>query len=120
MRRLENFVSIHPYFRIHPGREAAFRALLPAFYRLAATEEKTLFFDFTLQGSDAFCREAYADGESALAHIRNFRGLLAEAAKISEVARFEIHGPEAELAKLKAGLTDLRVTWFVLAAEARD
>jgi hypothetical protein len=114
MPRLEKFVSIHPYFRIHLGKVDAFRALLPAFHRLAATEIGTLFFEFTVNGLDAFCREAYADGESALVHIRNFQGLLAEAAKVSDVVRFEIHGPAGELAKLKSQLPGLQASWFAL------
>ena len=114
MPRLEKYVSIHPYFRIHPGKEHAFQALLPAFRRLADTEEPTLFFEFSLNGREAFCREAYPDGESALAHIRNFQGLLAEATRVSDVVRFEIHGPAAELAKLKSQLPTLQASWFTL------
>ena len=114
MKRIEKFVSIHPYFKIHPGKEHAFRALVPAFNRQTASEEKALFYEFTINGDEAFCREGYVDAESALAHVANVKALLAEAAKVSDIARFEVHGPEAELAKLKGPLGGLPVSWFTL------
>src|ERR1700691_5400025 len=99
MKRIEKFVSLHPYFKIHPGKEQAFRALIPAFNRQTAGEEKALFYEFTLHGDEAFCREGYVDANSALAHVVNVKALLAESAKISDIVRFEIHGPASELEK---------------------
>ena len=116
MKRFEKFVSIHPYFKIHPGQEPAFRALLPTFYRQTAGEDKALFYEFTINGDEAFCREGYVDADAALAHVVNVKGVLAEAAKISDIARFEIHGPAAELDKLRGSLGGIKATWFVLDA----
>ncbi|MBV9126717.1 MAG: hypothetical protein JO117_01385, partial [Verrucomicrobia bacterium] len=44
------FVSIHPYFRVHPGKLEEFRALLPRFVERTQTEEKNLSYDFTIAG----------------------------------------------------------------------
>jgi hypothetical protein len=40
--------------------------------------------------------------------------MLAEALKIADVIRLEIHGPAAELEKLKGPLAHLKPAWFVL------
>lgn len=108
-----NTVSIHPYFKVHAGQLDAFKALLPKFVKKAATEEKILYYDFTINGDEVFCREAYAGAEGLLAHIDNVGALLGEATKIASLTRVEIHGPAAELEKLKGSMTDLKPAWFI-------
>ena len=56
MRLPANFVSLHPYFKAHPGKLEAMKAGLPAFRHKTATEEKNLFYDFTISGDEVFCR----------------------------------------------------------------
>jgi quinol monooxygenase YgiN len=114
MKRLSSFVSIHPYFKILPGQEAAFKALLPAFRAKTAPEKGTLFYEFTVNGDEVFCREGYVSAEAALSHIANVRALLEEGAKFSTMTRLEVHGPAAELAKMKQPLAELKVVWFAL------
>ena len=58
MDPLSNFVSLHPYFNVHPGKLDAFKAALPAFVEKTATEEKNLFYGFTINGDEIFCRKA--------------------------------------------------------------
>lgn len=106
-------VSIHPYFKAHPGKIEAVRALLPAFVAKTATEEKNLKYEYTNNGDAFFCREAYVDAEAFLVHLANIQALLAEMMQISDLARLEIHGPAAELEKLKGPLTGYPATWFV-------
>ena len=117
MKPLSNFVSLHPYFKVHPGKLEAFKAAFPAFVEKTASEEKNLFYGFTVNGDEVFCREGYADAEGLLAHLDNIGALLAEALKISDLIRIEVHGPAAEIEKLKAPMAHLKPAWFVLDAE---
>ena len=110
----ENFVSLHPYFKVHPGKMEMFKAGLPAFQKKTATEKGNLFYGFSSQGDEVFCREGYVDAAGLLTHLDNVGALLAEALKISELIRLEIHGPAAELEKLKGPLAHLKPAWFVM------
>jgi hypothetical protein len=114
MSTLSNFVSIHPYFKAHPGKLGEIKASFPKFLEKTRTEEKNLFYEFTISGDEVFCREGYLGAEGALAHLDNVGALLAEALTISDLTRLEIHGPAEELEKLKAPLAHLNPVWFVL------
>jgi quinol monooxygenase YgiN len=116
MKLLSNFVSLHPYFKVHPGKLEALKAGLPAFVEKTASEEKNLFYDFTINGDEVFCREGYADAEGLLAHLENVGAPFAEALKIADLIRIEVHGPAAEIEKLRAPLAHLKPAWFTLEA----
>jgi quinol monooxygenase YgiN len=116
MNPLSNFVSLHPYFKVHSGKLEAFKAGLPAFSEKTANEEKNLFYGFTVNGDEVFCREGYADADALLAHLENVGALLAEALKIADLTRLEVHGPASELDKLKEPLAHLKPAWFVEAS----
>lgn len=105
-------VTIHPYFKIHPGQLDAARALLPRFVAQTTSEPACRFYDFTINGDTVACREGYDGAEGTLAHLANVGDLLGEMMKISDLARLEIHGPAAELAKLKGPLADYQPAWF--------
>jgi len=109
-------VSIHPYFKVHLGKMDAARALVPQFIAKTTTEAKCLYYEFTVNGDVVFCREAYADAEGVLAHLANVGDLLGEMIKVSDVIRLELHGPAAELEKLKAPLADYKPDWFIFEA----
>lgn len=115
MKPISNFVSLHPYFKVHPGKMEAFKAGFPAFAEKTAREEKNLFYEFSVNGDEVFCREGYADAEGLLAHLENIGALLAEALKIGDLIRLEVHGPAAELEKLRGPLAHLKPSWFVVA-----
>jgi quinol monooxygenase YgiN len=117
MKPLSNFVSLHPYFKVHSGKLDAFKDSLPTFVAKTATEEKNLFYGFTINGDEAFCREGYTDAEGVLTHLDNVGALLAEALKIADLIRVELHGPANELDKLKAPLAHLNPAWFPLERE---
>lgn len=106
-------VSLHPYFKAHSGKLETCKALLPRFVEKTATEEKVLYYEFTLNGDEIFCREAYVDAEGTLAHLSNVGGLLAEMLQNADLVRIELHGPENELEKLKGPLAHLNAAWFV-------
>ena len=110
-----NFVSFHPYFKVHPGKLEAVKAALPAFKEKTATEKNNLFYGFSINGDEIFCREGYVGANDVLAHLENVGALLAEALKISDLIRVEVHGPAQELDKLRGPLAHLKPSWFVLA-----
>ena len=113
MRLPSSFVSLHPYFKAHSGKLETFRAGLSAFREKTATEEKNLFYDFTVNGEEIFCREGYDGAEALLTHLENVGALLAEALKIADLTRLEVHGPADELDKLRKLLAHLNPQWFV-------
>jgi len=115
MNPLSNFVTLHPYFKVHPGKLDSFKAAFPAFVAKTKSEEKNLFYEFTVNGAEVFCREGYADAEGVLAHLNNVGAMLAEAMKIADLIRVELHGPAAELDKLREPLAHLNPAFFVLA-----
>ena len=108
-----NLVTLHPYFKAHSGQLDAFKAALPAFRKKTASEEKCLFYDFTVNGDEIFCREGYAGAEALLAHLDNVGPELEAAFKIADLTRLEVHGPAEELEKLRGPLAQLKPAWFV-------
>ena len=117
MGTLSNFVSLHPYFKVHPGKLDEFKAGFPAFVEMTKAEPKNLFYEFSVNGDEVFCREGYADARGLLAHLDNVGALLAQAMKIADLIRLEVHGPPAELKKLREPLAHLTPEWFEIAAE---
>ena len=120
MRPLSNFVTLNPYFKVHPGKLEAFKAAFPAFIQKTMAEEKNLFYGFTMNGDEVFCREGYADADGILKHLDNVGAMLAEALKIGDLIRLELHGPADELDKLRKPLAHLKPTWFVLELEREE
>ncbi len=105
-------VSIHPYFKVHPGKMEIARALLPAFVAATKTEPARIYYEFTINGDVIFCREGYVGAAGTLAHLENVGALLGEMLKNSDLIRLEIHGPAAELDKLKEPLAAYKAEWF--------
>ena len=70
MNYISNFVSLHPYFKVHPGKLDAFKAGLPAFVEKTKTERKNLFYDFTISGDDVLCREVTSTLTGSLCTLR--------------------------------------------------
>ena len=112
------FVSLNRYFKIHPGKMDVVKAMVPQFEEKTATEKAMLFYEFSMNG-ELFCREAYENAEGLLAHIENVGTLLAEVMKIADLTRIEVHGPAAELERLKHPLAHLNPAWFALENERK-
>ena len=106
-------VSIHPYFKVHPGKLEEAKALLPQFVARTKTETGCLYYEFTLSGDIVFCREAYHDAEAVLAHLENVDAQLKEMLSVADLIRLELHGPAAEIEKLMAPLAGLNPIWFI-------
>ena len=119
MSALSNFVSLHPYFKVHPGKLEAVKAGFPRFVEKTATEKENLFYGFTSNGEEMFCREAYENAEGLLAHIENIGALLAEMLTMADLIRVEVHGSAEELEKLKGPLAHLNPAWFTIEASVR-
>jgi quinol monooxygenase YgiN len=111
-----NFVSLHPYFKVHPGKEEAVKAMLPRFVEKTASESENLFYGFSINGDEIFCREAYESATGLLAQLDNVSALLSEMLKSADLIRIEVHGPADELEKLKTPLAHLKPQWFALEA----
>ncbi len=107
-----NTVSIHPYFKAHPGKLEAVKAHLRSFVKATATESTCLYYEFTINGDEIFCRESYIGAEGVLAHLANVDAQLKEMLTLTEMTRLELHGPAAELEKLKGPMAGLPVAWF--------
>ncbi len=106
--------TIVPYFAVHDGQLAAFRALCERFVEKTSNEAGCLYYGFSFNGDEVHCREAYADADGLLAHLENVGGLIGEALEIADIARIEVHGPEEELQKLKEPLAELNPQFFTL------
>lgn len=119
MNPLSNFVSLHPYFKVHPGQIETFKTAFPAFVEKTSTEEKNLFYGFTINGDEVFCREGYTDAAGLLSHLNNVDALLTAALKMADLIRLEIHGPANELEKLRKPLAHLTPKWFVTEQERK-
>ena len=110
---MSNIVSIHPYFQTQEGKLEDFIALLPEFIAATKGEEKCHWYDFSISESGVVhCREAYDGADGLLTHIGNVEALIGQALTFSDLVRVEVHGPAAELAKLKEPLKDLNPDYF--------
>ncbi len=106
--------TIVPYFRVSKKHLEAFKELCERFVERTNYESKCLYYGFSFHEDQVHCREGYEDAEGLLAHLENVGSLLDEALKIAELTRLEIHGPEAELAKLREPLSKLNPQFFTL------
>src|SRR5688572_14097473 len=107
----KNVVSIHPYFKAHPGKLAQCKAALPAFIEKTRSERDNLFYEFTVNGDEIFCRESYAGAAGVLTHLGNVGALLQELFKIADLTRLEVHGPAAEVDQLRAPMAQMNPAW---------
>ncbi|MCL4206648.1 MAG: hypothetical protein KJ000_29545 [Pirellulaceae bacterium] len=108
----DHVVSIHPYFKVHPGKLDEFKASLAAFLERTATEKNNLYYDFTIRGDEVFCREAYVGAEGLLEHLANVGLLLGPLMQLAELTRIEVHGPAAELDKLQEPLAGMNPVYY--------
>jgi quinol monooxygenase YgiN len=114
MATKDKCVTIVPYFTIHEGKTEPLKALCEQFVEKSSAEPGCLYYGFSFDGNAVHCREGYRDADAVLAHLANVGTLLTELLKISDLVRLEIHGIEAELAKLRGPLADYKPQYFVL------
>lgn len=114
MTKQDTCCSIAPYFKVPAENLAQFKELCAKFVESSEQEAKCLYYGFTFDGEQVHCREGYSDAEGLLAHLDNVGPLLQEALQLAEIIRLEIHGPAAELDKLRAPLAELNPQFFTL------
>ena len=114
MNQLSRFVSFHPYFKVPSDKMPYLKAILPEFAAKTRNETGNLFYEFTINGDEVFCREGYVNAEALLAHLDNVSAMLAQTLTMAELVRIEVHGPAAELQKLKEPMAHLKPAWFEL------
>lgn len=114
MEAQDTCCTIQPYFKIHEGKIAEFKAVAERMVAETSSEEGCLYYGFSYDGDEAYCREGYADAEGLLHHAGHLKPLLDELMQYADIARFEICGPPEELAKLKEPLAGLSPRYFEL------
>ena len=112
MNHISNVVSLHPYLTPHFGKLETLTKLMPQFVARTQTESGNLYYEFTFNGDKIFCREGYVGAEGALAHLANVSDLLEQLLQNASLDRLEIHGPQAELDKLKNAFEGMHPIWF--------
>ncbi|PYJ91339.1 MAG: hypothetical protein DME62_15635, partial [Verrucomicrobia bacterium] len=103
-------------FKAHPGKLDTVRTILPRFVEKTVNEKENLFYGFSINGDEIFCREGCDSAKGVLAHLDHVGALLAEMLKVADLTRVELHGPTDELEKLKGPLAHLNPAWFALEA----
>ncbi len=115
MSTYERSVSINPYFKIKEGQMDGCKQCLATFIDLVTQNEPgCLYFNFTFNGDNMCCREAYVDADAVLAHLANCGEALGEFLKVADLVRIELHGPAEELEKLKPTFADFNPDYFAL------
>ena len=115
MAKADSCCTLVPYFEVNAGKLDEFKALGPKFIERTRSEPGCVHYAFSFSGQAAHCREGYDDAAAVLAHLDNVGALLQEALKIASITRLEVHGPAAELDKLRAPLANLGPQFFELA-----
>ena len=106
--------TLVPYFEVQDGQLDAFKALARKLVAKTRSEPGCMHYAFSFNGNVAHCREGYVDAAALLAHRENVAELLGQALKIATIIRFEVHGPEAELEKLRGPMAARSPQFFVL------
>jgi quinol monooxygenase YgiN len=106
--------TIVPHFMVHEGELDTFKALCEQFVVATKQDPKCLYYGFSFNGNEAYCRESYQDAEALLNHIENVGALIDQSLALVELIRLEVHGIETELAKLRAPLAGLNPQYYVL------
>ncbi len=114
MKLPSKLVTIHPYFKIHPGKEALTDAVMQKFVATTTGEPDCLFYEFTVLGEEVFCREGYEGAAGVLHHLENVGAVLAEMLTLSDLTRLEFHGPAEEIDLLRGPLGHLNAAFFVV------
>lgn len=115
MPNTDTCCSLAPYFEVEEGKLDEFKSLGGKFVERTRSEPGCVNYAFSFSGQAAHCRECYDSAAAMLAHLDNVGALLQEALKIARITRLEVHGPAAELDKLRGPLAALNPQWFTLA-----
>src|SRR5882762_9917817 len=112
MNQLSRFVSFHPYFKVPPDKMPYLKAILPEFAAKTRNETDNLFYEFTINGDEVFCREGYVNAEAAAGALGK-RGCDASAG--AGDGRPDSHrSPRTSRRARETKLAHLKPAWFEL------
>jgi hypothetical protein len=103
-------LSVMVYWKLR--KPDAFMAGVAKFQARTKQETEIKYYGFARNNDEAVCKEGYDTGEGFLAHMKNVEGPWQAAIAAADVARVEVHGPSAEVDKLRAPLKDFPVTYW--------
>ena len=92
-------IQITARFKIHPGKEEAFKELAKACMSCVKEKDKgTLQYDwyFSKDGSECRVRETYTNSDAVLAHVTNLGPLFGQILELSEFTP-EIYGDASDV-----------------------
>lgn len=98
------------YWKTHDF--AKFLAGVVDFQALTQREEKVKYYGFAVSGERAICREGYDCAQGFLEHLQNCDGPLKAAMQAASIERVEVHGPTAEVEKLREPLNAFPTTFY--------
>ena len=108
-----NLVTIHPYFKIHPGKKDVVLSSLSVLVDLTSKESLCVFYDFTIMDDILYCREGFAGATGALQHMANVGDAIKNVLVNSDMVRFEIHGKAEDLDQLRVPFESFNPSWFL-------
>jgi len=109
----DDVVTLAPYFKIHDL--VAFKRIWQEDYKNFAHKEDCVHYAFCFTDDRrAHCREAYPNAEKVLQPLADVDSpLKAVLNGPAELERLEVHGPQAEVNKLRDALSPLGCLFFV-------
>jgi len=107
MSAKNSLVTMHPHYKIHDWDQA--QPIVQALIEVSAREPGCIFYSWHMSGDTLICREGFIDGESAIKHLSEvgqLKDTLVDGP--ASLDRIEVHGPTAEIEKLKVRSNALR------------
>lgn len=116
MSTADDVVTIVPYFQIPKGAMEEVRAHLSRMVENARTEPGCLYYSFTIDGHRVHCREGYENAAAVLHHLENQGPLIEELleSKGAELVDLQVHGPAAELDRLREPMAELSPSFWAI------
>ena len=115
----DTWCTVDAYFNVNPGKKEAFDELVNRFVQDTKNESGIRYYGWSVNGEEVHCRQGYLNAEGFLEHAANVRHLCEEAMTISDCTRLAIHGPEAELEKLREPMAGIPLQYFSLTSSFR-
>lgn len=109
----DNVVTLAPYFKLKDAEN--FKRIWQEDYKNFAHKEDCVHYAFCFtEDGRAHCREAYPNAEKVLQHLADVdTPLKAVLDGPAELERLEVHGPKAEIDKLREPLAPLGTLFYV-------
>jgi quinol monooxygenase YgiN len=105
----DTWCSVDAYFSVKPGKKEAFADLVDRFVEETKNENGIRYYGWSIRGEEIHCRQGYLNAEGFLEHAGNVMHLFEEAMTLSDCSRLAIHGPEAELEKLREPMAQVPI-----------